>query len=74
MGFWAELARRKLDSMGLSEAPVRVSALYTPAQNAVVSSPAQLDAAAFPSAVEAVDGGVQGVQAGAYTRSHFSST
>ena len=46
-GFWAELARRKLDSMGLSEEAVRVSALYSPAQNVVVSSPAQLDNASF---------------------------
>jgi ubiquitin-like modifier-activating enzyme ATG7 len=46
-GFWAELARRKLDSIGLSEEPVGVSALYSPALNSVVSSPAQLDNASF---------------------------
>ena len=46
-GFWAELARRKLDTIGLSEDPVRVEALYAPASNAKVSSPAQLDRGAF---------------------------
>ena len=46
-GFWAELARRKLDNAGLSEDPWLITALYTPAQNAVVSSPCQLDARAF---------------------------
>lgn len=47
--FWAELARRKLDSLGLSEDPVKVTALYAPAHNASVSSPAQLDRASFVS-------------------------
>ena len=46
-GFWAELARRKLDNAGLSEDPWLITALYAPAQNAVVSSPCQLDARAF---------------------------
>ena len=46
-GFWAELARRKLETIGLSEDPVRVEALYAPASNAKVSSPAQLDRGAF---------------------------
>ena len=46
-GFWAELARRKLDNAGLSEDPWLITALYAPRQNAVVSSPCQLDARAF---------------------------
>ena len=41
-GFFAELARRKLDSIGLSEAPLRVTATYAPAQHALVSSPASM--------------------------------
>ena len=44
-GFWAELARRKLDTIGLSEDPVRVEALYAPASNAKVSSPRSSTAA-----------------------------
>ena len=36
--FWSELARRKLETVGLSEAPATVDALYAPASNAVVSS------------------------------------
>ena len=46
-GFWAELARRKLDNAGLSEDPWTATALYAPSQNAVVSSPAQLTATSF---------------------------
>ena len=46
-GFWAELARRKLDNAGLSEDPWEATALYAPSQNAVVSSPAQLGATSF---------------------------
>ena len=45
--FWAELARRKLDTFGLSEDPVPVDAQFACAAHAEVSSPAQLDARAF---------------------------
>ena len=45
--FWAELARRKLDTFGLSEDPVAVDAQFACATHASVSSPAQLDARAF---------------------------
>ena len=55
--FWSELARRKLETVGLSEAPATVDALYAPASNAVVSSPAQLDRYAFRDDGGGSDGG-----------------
>ena len=45
--FWAELARRKLDTFGLSEDSVPVDAQFACATHADVSSPAQLDRRAF---------------------------
>ena len=46
-GFWAELARRKLDTIGLSEDPVRVEALYAPRVQREGVLSAQLDRGAF---------------------------
>ena len=45
--FWAELARRKLDTFGLSEDSVPVDAQFACATHKEVSSPAQLDRRAF---------------------------
>jgi len=45
--FWAELARRKLDTFGLSEDAVPVNAQFACAAHADVSSPAQLDERSF---------------------------
>tara|TARA_B110000977_G_scaffold66340_2_gene90257 strand:+ start:18175 stop:20286 length:2112 start_codon:yes stop_codon:yes gene_type:complete len=46
-GFWAELARRKLDTFGLSEVEVPIHAKFRASSHAEVSSPVSLDKHAF---------------------------
>ena len=71
-GFFAELARRKLDSIGLSEAPLRVTATYAPAQHALVSSPASMARASF--AEDGDDAAARAADARAATRALMPGT
>ena len=71
-GFFAELARRKLDSIGLSEAPLRVTATYATAQHALVSSPASMARASF--AEDGDDAAARAADARAATRALMPGT